>query len=57
MLVGVMMKVVCGWLWHNDRIDSRSEVVLGCLGKLARRIVNDMMGSMVDETVTIALYD
>jgi hypothetical protein len=58
MLVGVMAKVVCGWLWHSDRIDNRVETVLsGGLGMLARRIAKDMMGSMVDETVAIALYD
>jgi hypothetical protein len=39
-------------------IDNRTETVLGGgLGKLARRIAKDMMGSMVDETVAIVLYD
>jgi hypothetical protein len=57
MLAGVMAKDECDWSWHSDRIDNRTEAVLGGLGKLVERIAKDIMGSILDEMVAIVLYD
>jgi hypothetical protein len=37
--------IVDGWLWHNDKIDSMSEVVLDWFGRLVVKKVKDKMVS------------
>jgi hypothetical protein len=48
-------KAICGLLWCSDQIDSRTEVALGDLVGLARKIARDMMENSVGETMTTAL--
>jgi hypothetical protein len=38
--------IVDGWLWHNDKIDSMSEVVLDWFGRLVVKKVKDKMVSI-----------
>jgi hypothetical protein len=41
-----------GWLWLSDRIDNRTEVVLGyCLGEFVVERVKGRMGSIAGEVV------
>jgi hypothetical protein len=42
-----LMDVVDGWLWHNDKIDSVLEVVLGWFGTLVVKKAKDKMVSTV----------
>jgi hypothetical protein len=35
MLIVELMKVVDGWLWHSGMIGNKSELGLGCFGRLA----------------------
>jgi hypothetical protein len=51
-----LVKVVGGWLWHSDRIDSRTYVVLGYyLGEFIGEKMKGEMGYMAGEVVLIAL--
>jgi hypothetical protein len=56
MLFVVLMKVEGGWLWRNDRIDHRTEVVLRyCLDEFVEEKVKGTTGNMAGEMVAIAL--
>jgi hypothetical protein len=57
MLFVKLEKAGGGWLWHNDRIDNKSELFPGCcLGELADR-VKGRMGNIDGVVVPIALCD
>jgi hypothetical protein len=49
-----LMDVVDGWLWHNDKIDSVLEVVLGWFGTLVVKKAKDKMVSTVGGEGSIA---
>jgi hypothetical protein len=57
MLARVLMKAMCDWSWHSDRIDNRMKAFLDGLGRLDGKIAKDTMGSMVDEVVSITSCD
>jgi hypothetical protein len=57
MLARVLVKAMCDWSWHSDRIDNRMKVFLDGLGRLDGKIAKDTMGSMVDEVVSITSCD
>jgi hypothetical protein len=57
MLFVVLAKVDGDWLWHNDRTNCRTKVVLGyCLNEFVEGKVKVMTASMVGEMVVTALY-
>jgi hypothetical protein len=43
MLFVELMKAMGGWLWHNDRIDKRPELVLDLLGGLVAKTAKGKM--------------
>jgi hypothetical protein len=46
-----LMKDGGGWLWHNDKIDNRSEAILNyCLGGFVKRAKGTMV-NIVDVEV------
>jgi hypothetical protein len=54
-LFGGLTKDGGGWLWHSDKIDNRTEVVLGyCLGGFVER-AKGSMGNIVGEVVPTAI--
>jgi hypothetical protein len=57
MLFVERVKVGDDWLWHDDRIDSKLELVTGCLGEFVTEIVKGKTENIGDETVLIALCD
>jgi hypothetical protein len=40
-------------LWHNDRVDSKTELALGCLGEFVVKKVKDKTETISDEAVPI----
>jgi hypothetical protein len=38
-----LMKAMGGWLWHNDRIDKRPELVIDLLGGLVAKTAKGKM--------------
>jgi hypothetical protein len=54
MLSVELAKAVDDWLWHNCRIDSMSEVGLGCFGLLVEERAKDRMENIAGSDGPIA---
>jgi hypothetical protein len=55
MLFVELVKAGSDWLWCSDRIDSKPELVLGCLGEFVAEKVKGKIESIGGEVVPIAL--